>query len=154
MARDTTSINPACHIALELEGATEDDLQRGVAAAIAVFEAARVDPWTAAAATDELEWATPAPDDVPDGRARLFVIYNQAIEAALKAACEYLPNTPKKYNFSLFWNGDAPRTPNPDALEVVYPTTVYGRPPEEVIPRLAGRHRKLVGWSWEWEYLK
>lgn len=153
MAKNTTSINPALRIELEVEGATEDDLQRGVAAAISVFEAARIDPWDAAVAAHELEWDTDATSIVTDGQVALFDLYNKAIEEALKSACEYLPNTSKKYSFNLRWAGDdGPKRHAPGVLEVVYPTTDHGRPPEELIHRLAGRRRKLVGWNWEWEY--
>ena len=151
MARDSTVMNPSVHIALDLEGATEVDLARGIAAAIAVFEAARVDPWAAAEATHELEWKTTPDSKVSNDQVRLSSVYREAIEAALKAACEYLPNTSKKYNFSLRWHGEPPNSPSPYALEVVYPTTNHGRPPEEVTPRPTARRRKLVGWTWQWE---
>lgn len=146
-------MNTQCHIGLDLEGATESDLARGVAAAITVFEEASVDPWDAAVASHDLEWETSNSPNVSEDDINLSNVYSAAIEAALKAACEDLPNHSKKYNFSLRWDGDEPRQPHPDALEVVFPTTEFGRPPEEIITRLAEKRRKLVGWNWEWEYV-
>lgn len=152
MKRDTASTNPDLHIELEVEGATEEDLDRGVAAAIAVFEGANVDPWVAAIASHKLEWHIDPSDYGTAEDAELFVVYSKATEAALKAACEELPNTRKKYDFGVRWDDDEPSHPSPFALEVVYPTTDHGRPAHELMPRKAGKRLVLNGWKWEWEY--
>lgn len=150
MARDTTSLNTECHIELDLEYATQEDLERGVTAAVTVFERARVDPWEAAIAHHEFEWGSTDSNMVTDEAVRLSSVYGAAIEAALKAACEELPDTPKRYDFRLRWDGEEPRQPSLDALEVVYPTTEFGRPSEEIPRRLTGTRRRLIGRRWEW----
>lgn len=147
---NTTSAKSTYRIALDLEGATEDDLARGISAAIKVFRDAKVQPWDAAVASNDIEWA-PNMASITEEEGRLHGVYMDAIEAALKAACRDLPNTPKKYNFSLIWDDEEPYQANPNVIERVFPTTEHGRPPEEINATLTEKRRKLVGWNWEWE---
>jgi hypothetical protein len=136
---------------LDIEGATEEDLARGVAAAVAVVEAANVDPWVGARAINAMEWSMV--DDLEtltDADVEAGLKYADAVEAALVAGCRNLPNTPKKYNFCLYELHEEPRKPSEDAIEVVYPTTEIGRPMEELVNDPSVKRRKLVGWNWVW----
>ncbi|MDO8768533.1 MAG: hypothetical protein Q7K57_07510 [Burkholderiaceae bacterium] len=141
---------PELRIVLEVEGATEEDLARGVAAAIAFFEEAGVDPWAAAEASHEMEWGGASEMTLSEAEAEMGTVYWKAIEVALKAACTDLPNTPKKYDFSLIWSDEPPYAPHKDVLEVVRPTTQHGRPAAELGLLKPGPRRILAGWNWEW----
>lgn len=138
-------------IELEVEGATEEDLARGVDAAWAVFDATGVDPWKGAYASHDMEW-TPADTLVlTEEDANKGTAYWDATEAALIAACGDLPDTLKKYCFSLVWDDEPPYEPHPLAIEVVFPWTQHGRPADQLGILKPGKRRKLVGWKWEWD---
>jgi hypothetical protein len=138
-------------IVLDIEGATEEDLARGVAAAQAVFEDAAVDPWDGAHASHDMEWRTNDSTVVlTDEEVRCGKTYWNAIETALQAACENLPNTAKKYEFSLLRPDEASNQINELSVDVVRPSTAYGRPAEELSEPKSCMRRKLVGWNWEW----
>lgn len=139
------------HIVLEVEGATEEDLVRGVAAANAVFEEAGVDPWDAAKASHEMEWGDASNMTLSEEEADMGAVYWNAIEAALIAACSDLPNTPKKYDFCLVWDDDPPYVHNELDLEVIRPSTVHGKPVDQLTALKPGRRRKLVGFNWGWD---
>jgi hypothetical protein len=137
-------------IELDIEGATEADLARGVAEAIAVFQESGIDPWDGAHAHHDWEWG--AENGTPPTQAEVNAnsVYVDAIDAALAAACYNLPNTPKKYAFCLYKADEKSSGPNPFALDVVYPTTEYGRPMDQIQATPASKRRVLVGWNWEW----
>ena len=141
------------HITLNIEGATEEDLARGVAAARQVFEEAGVDPWDGAEASHNMEWGNSEDSEMSLADVDAGTVYWAATEAALVAACENLSDTPKKYDFGLRRKDDPPYQPGPEVLEVVRPSTTHGRPQEQLTSQSGGRRRKLVGWAWEWTYL-
>lgn len=141
------------HIELEVEGATEEDLARGVAAAYAVFEANDVDPWDGACASHAMEWSSSGEVGLSEAEFAMGIVYMDAIEAALMAACADLPDTPKQYDFCVLWNDAPRRIHGPEVLEVVRPFTTYGLPEGHRCAAKPGKRRKLVGWYWEWDYV-
>jgi hypothetical protein len=151
LSETRTEVEPEYRIVLNVEGATEEDLARGVAAAIAVFEKAGVDPWDGAYASHEMEWGDATQMTLTAQETENGSVYWNAIEVALQAACADLPDTSKKYDFSLVRKGEPPYEPEDYAIEVVRPSTTYGRPTSELgIPK-PGKRRKLLGWKWQWE---
>ena len=49
---------------------------------------------------------------------------------------------------------EKPRVFDPEIHNIEYPTTIYGRRPEEITTPLIGKRRKLVDLNWAWETVK
>lgn len=79
-------------IILHVEGATPEALARGVAAAQAVFQAAKVTPWEAAQGVHARErWDISSVDDAfvaSDEELAAATAWDDAEEAALKVCCD------------------------------------------------------------------
>jgi hypothetical protein len=94
---------------LEVDGATDQDIQRGIYAATRVFFEADLSPYAAGCAVFYVE----ADDDdfpVSDEHVAWFAKWNEANHAAIAAACANMPwGTKVTYLFGQTWDG-APDT--------------------------------------------
>jgi hypothetical protein len=76
--------NPPMRLLVHIKGATDQDLERAVAAAWQVFEDARTHPYEAAAAIFKMEGET---EDLTDSENALVHLWHSAETAAVAAAC-------------------------------------------------------------------
>ena len=89
-------------------GATDEEMARGEAAAWAVFEAAGVNPWVAAAAAfkQEGDW-----ESITNEEGDLAELWREAEHVAIAACCDGWRERPLDVNLELVRDADA--TPKP-----------------------------------------
>ena len=86
------------NLAIRIEGATQDDVKRGIAAAQAVFDAAGVEPLDAAAAIFKRDGEV---EELTDEDCELIEVWNAADTAANVACCGAWPKRPVHYILEL-----------------------------------------------------
>jgi len=117
---------PGLRLTLELDGATHQDIERGINAAKGVFALAQVSSYAAAIAADYQDLEDP--DLVLTSEQHEWAgIWWDAQEAAVAAACSELPAGEKTFLFSQTWD-DAPE---PISGNCIRGTTWLGKETQE-----------------------
>lgn len=105
------------HLTLELDGASEQDIARGLQAAQEVFRQADVSSYAAAVA---LAYQESESDDLAeimtDEQFAWADVWRVAEAAAVQAACRDLPAGSKSYLFFLVWDDNQPKAPSADVI--------------------------------------
>lgn len=118
---------PGLRLTLELDGATEQDIERGITAANRVFLLAELSSYAAASAVHYQELEDP-PDLVLTSEQHEWAgIWWDAEEAAIAAACSEMPAGEKTYLFTQTWD-DAPK---PISGHYIRGTTWLGKETQE-----------------------
>jgi len=117
---------PGLRLTLELDGATQQDIERGINAAKGVFALAQVSSYAAAIAADYQDLEDP--DMVLTSEQHDWAgIWWDAQEAAVAAACSELQAGEKTFLFSQTWD-DAPE---PISGNCIRGTTWLGKETQE-----------------------
>lgn len=117
---------PGLRLTLELDGATQQDIERGINAAKGVFALAQVSSYAAAIAADYQ--ALEDPELLLTAEQHEWAgIWWDAQEAAVAAACSELPAGEKTFLFSQTWD-DAPE---PISGNYIRGTTWLGKETQE-----------------------
>lgn len=117
---------PGLRLTLELDGATQQDIERGIDAAKGVFALAQVSSYAAAIAADYQDLEDP--NLVLTSEQHEWAgIWWDAQEAAVAAACSELPAGEKTFLFSQTWD-DAPA---PISGNYIRGTTWLGKDTQE-----------------------
>lgn len=105
------------HLELELDGASEQDIARGIQAAQEVFRQANVSSYAAAMA---LAYQESESDDVyemmTDEQFAWADVWRVAEAAAVQAACRDLPPGRKSFLFSQDWDDSGPKPSSADCI--------------------------------------
>lgn len=117
---------PGLRLTLELDGATEQDVERGINAAKRVFLLAEVSSYAAAIAAECQESEDPNFMLTADQH-EWAGIWWDAQEAAIEAACSEMPAGEKTYLFTQTWD-DAPK---PISGDYIRSTTWLGKDTQE-----------------------
>lgn len=104
------------HLALELEGASEQDIARGLQAAKDVFRQADVSPYAATVALAYQESESNDLSRLTDEQFAWADVWRLAEEAAVQAACRDLPPGRKSFLFSQDWDDSQPRPSSADVI--------------------------------------
>lgn len=109
-------------LTLELDGAREQDIERGINAAKRVFLLAQISSYAAAIAVDCQE--SEDPELLLTSEQHEWAgLWWDAEEAAVAAACSELPAGEKTYLFSQTWDG----APEPNSSNDIRGTTWLGK---------------------------
>lgn len=114
---------PGLRLIFELDGATEQDIERGISAAERVFLLAEVSSYAAAIAADCQALEDPS-QVLTSEQCEWADLWWEAEEAAVAAACRQLPAGQKTYLFSQTWDG----APKPISGRYIRGTTWLGKP--------------------------
>lgn len=112
---------PGLRLTLELDGATAQDIERGINAAEEVFLRAGISSYAAASAADCQALEDPSQVLTPE-QCEWADLWRDAEEAAAAAACRDLPAGEKSYLFSQTWDG----APKPISGRYIRGTTRLG----------------------------
>ena len=104
------------HLELELEGASEQDLARGIEAAQEVFRQADVSSYAAAVAMFYQEIEGYDLDELTAEQYDWAEVWRVAEAAAVQAACRDLPPGRKSFLFSQDWDYSQPKPSSADCI--------------------------------------
>ncbi len=97
---------PGLRLTLDVDGATAQDIERGINAAKRVFLLAEISSYAAVSAASYMDLDDPNLQ-LTDQQHEWAGVWWDADEAAIEAACSEMPAGEKTYFFSLTWDGAA-----------------------------------------------